>query len=98
MIDKSKLPAGCDCDTAYQILHGEQESPGSFRGRYQRKQLTDEEHARCTGATSPEDAFAKLYPNHVSLHAFREKWATEAAPEPQADADEGQSEATTDDE
>jgi len=78
MIDKTQLPNGCDCDAAYEILHGSQESPGSFRGRYQRQELTDAEHAKCTGATTPDEAFALVYPDYVSQHLFREEWnATE---------------------
>ena len=79
MIDKSTLPNGCDCDTAYAILHGSQETPGSFRSRYQRGQLTEQETAACANATSSEEAFATLYPDYVGLHEFREEWHDQPA-------------------
>lgn len=77
MIDKSELPNGCDCDAAYAILYGHQESPGSFRGRFQRQDLTDDETTKVEDCATPEEAFAVLYPDYVSQHQFREEWQSE---------------------
>ena len=69
-----------DVDEIYQSRHGRQEHPYQFRTRFQQSLLTDDEKEVVDGITDPDEAFAALYPDYVSLHQFREKfWARDDA-------------------
>ena len=63
---------GEKCDAAYARLIP-QEQPGEFRGRMMTGRLTEEEQKATTGMT-PESAFAKLWPDYVSLNVWRDLW------------------------
>jgi hypothetical protein len=68
-----------DVDQAYDNKHGSQEQPWVFRVRFLSDRLTDEEKAKVEHVSEPEEAFAILYPDFVSRHAFRELRARELA-------------------
>lgn len=72
------------CDAAYYRLV-QQEQPGVFRVRMMTDRLTDEEK-NATKGMIPEAAFAAVYPEYISLQAWRDAW-TPADPQ-QAQMDE----------
>ena len=61
-----------DVDREWREKHGSAEQPCEFAGRLARGELTDGELAAMAETTTPNEAFAAIYPDYVSLDAYRE--------------------------
>lgn len=84
-----------DSDTQWHDKFGGSESPAEFNIRWQDRALTEAEIEAVSGCSSAADAFAILYPDYVTLDAWRHRPAPALAPEPEPEIVEEVSEAIT---